>query len=409
MRKIVICVLALAAFVLSSVTAFAAAGKVEKYGDEYTVIGANWVSEEDGVTESSWISIQIDGSKVEGDILIYGTEYIRDDGEYLGYREFFATLPAGAVVLENTKVEAFHLVLDDVIGQEVMWTPDEEKEEPPEPIEATHSFVIDLKVNEVYKEMFLSQTRYFDVKFRDFSRGVTYAAESIGSVDGEEFAGDGYVGFTTYRGMAIGESEIPEEPKAAVQEAGNPDNDVLITKDDQVQLYAGWEEYDPDTMEPVSYTEIGINKEDKETFSVGYFSISMEGSLNHVRYFEGTVPGDAVGMPKKLEESVAADFTASGLWYEFEWDTESGEEPVLPDPEEGELDVVITWYFEEGRTFRALSKYSSGTYSRMVHESVDTSEAWTEGTIDGESFTGMGDVSIGRFMTREKGEFPWEK
>jgi len=66
MRKIVICVLALAAFVLSSVTAFAAAGKVEKYGDEYTVIGANWVSEEDGVTESSWISIQIDGSKVEG-------------------------------------------------------------------------------------------------------------------------------------------------------------------------------------------------------------------------------------------------------------------------------------------------------------------------------------------------------
>jgi hypothetical protein len=45
----------------------------------------------------------------------------------------------------------------------------------------------------------------------------------------------------------------------------------------------------------------------------------------------------------------------------------------------------------------------------MVHESVDTSEAWTEGTIDGESFTGMGDVSIGRFMTREKGEFPWEK
>ena len=70
----------------------------------------------------------------------------------------------------------------------------------------------------------------------------------------------------------------------------------------------------------------------------------------------------------------------------------------------------MTWHLEEGRIFRAISKYSSQTFSRMVHESVDTTSAWTEGTIDGMLLEGgVGGFSTGRFMTREKGEYPWEK
>lgn len=407
MKKIVIAIFALAAFLLSSVTAFAASDKVERYSGAYTAIAANWVSYADGITSSSWINIQSEGEK--GEDLFYGTEYMTSEGEYLGYREFYATLPEGTINAEKRNLESFHLILSDVSGTEVFWSPDSDKEEQPEPQEVTHSFEIDLVITETYKEMFLAHSRFFDIKFRDFSRGLTYAARSTGSVDGEGFEGDGNISFSSYSGMAIGE-QVPEEPKVLSELKEKPGNDVQITKDSQIQLYTGFEEIDPDAMETLSYTELGISRVEKGTFSVSYFSMKMEGSIANVRFFDGQIPESEVGIPKKLEGSITADFTAQGLWYEFVWDTESEEDPVVPDPSEGSLDAAVTWYLEEGRTFRAISKYSSGTFTRMNHEAVDTSSAWTEGTIDGEVFTdGFGDISIGRFMSRIKGELPWDK
>lgn len=411
MRKLILCIFTLAAFMFSSVTAFASSGNVVKYEDDYVSIGANWESVEEGVIANSWINIQIGGSKGEGDILYYGTEYITEEGEYLGYRDFMAYIPEGTVIIENGKPESYHLFLPDISGQEYFWSPDMPEGEPQEPYEAVHSFEMDLQFTDEYDEMFITKSSYFDVKYRDFSKGVTYAAVSAGSVDGIGFEGTGNLSFSDYKGMAIGDSDVPEEPKsAAAADTGKPENNVLITKDTELSLYSGWEEYDPDTMEPTSYRELYLDVTEKGLINVGFFSIVMEGSLYYVRIFEGNIPSGSLDFPKKLDGSVTTDFLSTGSWYEFTWDSESGEEPVYPDPEEGELDVSLTWHLEEGREFRALSKYSSQTFSRMVHESVDTTSAWTEGTIDGMVLEGgTGGFSAGRFMTRVKGEYPWEK
>jgi len=61
MKKLILCILTLTAFIFSSVTAFADSGNVSKYVDEYTEVRVSWNSWEDGVTELNWIQIQSGG------------------------------------------------------------------------------------------------------------------------------------------------------------------------------------------------------------------------------------------------------------------------------------------------------------------------------------------------------------
>ena len=146
------------------------------------------------------------------------------------------------------------------------------------------------------------------MKYRDFSKGVTYAADSTGSVDGIEFEGSGNLSFSDYKGIVIGGSDMPEEPKSAeTVGSGKQANNVVITKETQLQLYSGWEEYDPDSMEPTSYKELYLYVMKKGLINVGFFSFVMEGSLYRVRIFEGSIPSDTLELPKKLDEKACAN------------------------------------------------------------------------------------------------------
>jgi hypothetical protein len=409
MKKLILCILTLTAFIFSSVTAFADSGNVSKYVDEYTEVRVSWNSWEDGVTELNWIQIQ-SGGKGDYGFIYYGTESISDEGEYLGFRDFFASLPEGSVTFPTRNIDPLHIVLTDVAGIEYFWDPEVPDEEM-EPGEMTYSFEFDIyQLEEDSKQMNLSKSRQAGFKYRDFSKGITYAGLASGTAGIESFEGNGDVSFSTYRGMMIGKEEIPEEPFVnAEQQSDNGKSDVIVFKGDQKQLYSGWEEYDPDTGETYSFRDLVIETSEEGEYRVQYFEVQMDGEIQHVRQFQGLLPADEMVFPKKLGESFSVDLNIEGMWVEYDWSPEDDKENADPEPTEGTLSVSCTWHFEDERTYRSISKFSSSYFSYMHHQSGDSIGAWTEGTIDGEILTGgWGELGSGRFMQRIKDSYPME-
>ncbi|ETA79852.1 hypothetical protein [Youngiibacter fragilis] len=412
MRKLIICIFTLAAFIFSSVTAFADSGIVMKYTDEYTEARVSWSSWEDGVTELNWIQIQIGEMEEKGGygFIYYWTESFTDEGEYLGYRDFSAQLPEGSLVIPARNFDPLHILLDDVAGIEHVWNP-EMPEDGNEPVEKTYSFDFEISgLNEDSRQMYLSKSRQAPYKFNNFSKGVTFVGTASGTAGGVEFEGDGDVSFSSYKGMMIGKDEMPEEPEVkAAQKTENGKSNVIVLKGDQKQLYSGWEEYDPDTYETRSYRDLVILTSEEGTYWIQYFEVIMDGVTEHLRRFQGSIPADQIQLPKKLGESFSVDLNVEGMWTEYDWSPGDDKETEEPEPVEGTLSVSCTWHFEYERTYKSISKYSSTYFSFMNHESSDSIGAWTEGTIDGEPLTGgWGEVGSGRYMIRMKDSYPME-
>lgn len=322
-----------------------------------------------------------DGSYVGGQVYVV-EEYYDMDWNWMGYREFSADLPVGILSEKQLKGTLdLHFTVDGFAFLQEPWN----EEDPwPEPEYVPETRRIDLRLTLTDKVRVLS--KYSEKSFERYSfqrHGTQYGALVEGSVDDMDFTGAyGEVRSSKERMMVKGKAD-----GVYAENANTGSKLTYMHRDKMLYIGADWMDFDEETGDISHYTYLYLERMDSSTYYLNVVEQRFDEDMVFLRYFQASVPADALTLPKKIGDLATLHLQVDGelttLNYSI-WD----EEVYFPDPVPYTMDLHVMMNLNFSGSSKSMDKYTSTTFREMSKSSTMHFYGDATGTIDGTSYEG---------------------